>query len=80
MARAKVAISLDENTLNKLDRLVRARVFPNRSQAIQEAVAEKISRLDRSRLARECAKVDPAFEKALAEEGLSTELTEWPEY
>jgi metal-responsive CopG/Arc/MetJ family transcriptional regulator len=80
MARAKVAISLDENTLNQLDLLVKAHVFPNRSQAIQEAVAEKISRLDRSRLARECAKVDPAFEKALAEEGLSTELAEWPEY
>jgi metal-responsive CopG/Arc/MetJ family transcriptional regulator len=80
MARAKVAISLDENTLNQLDRLVKAHVFPNRSQAIQEAVAEKISRLDRSRLARECAKVDPAFEKALAEEGLSNELAEWPEY
>ena len=80
MARAKVAISLDENTLNQLDRLVKARVFPNRSQAIQEAVEEKILRLDRSRLARECAKVDPAFEKALAEEGLSAELTEWPEY
>jgi len=80
MARAKVAISLDENTLNQLDRLVKAHVFPNRSQAIQEAVAEKISRLDRSRLARECAKVDPTFEKALAEEGLSTELAEWPEY
>lgn len=80
MARAKVAISLDENTLNQLDRLVKAHVFPNRSQAIQEAVAEKILRLDRSRLARECAKLDPAFEKALAEEGLSTELAEWPEY
>ena len=80
MARAKVAISLDENTLGQLDRLVKARVFPNRSQAIQEAVAEKITRLDRSRLARECAKVDPAYEKALAEEGLSTELSEWPEY
>jgi metal-responsive CopG/Arc/MetJ family transcriptional regulator len=80
MARAKVAISLDENTLNRLDRLVKSHVFPNRSQAIQEAVEEKISRLDRSRLARECAKVDPAFEKALAEEGLSAELEEWPEY
>jgi len=80
MARAKVAISLDENTLNRLDRLVKSHVFPNRSQAIQEAVEEKISRLERSRLARECAKVDPAFEKALAEEGLSTELAEWPEY
>ncbi|MBI5116356.1 ribbon-helix-helix protein, CopG family [Candidatus Poribacteria bacterium] len=80
MARSKVAISLDANTLNRLDRLVKAHVFPNRSQAIQEAVAEKISRLDRSRLARECAKLDPAYEKALAEEGISTELAEWPEY
>lgn len=80
MPRAKVAISLDENTLNQLDRLVKSRVFPNRSQAIQEAVEEKLSRLGRSRLARECAKVDPVFEKALAEEGLSAELAEWPEY
>jgi len=80
MVRAKVAISIDENTLNRLDRLVKSHVFPNRSQAIEEAVEEKISRLDRSRLARECAKVDPAFEKSLAEEGLSTELAEWPEY
>jgi len=80
MPRAKVAISLDEKTLNQLDRLVKSRVFPNRSQAIQEAVEEKLSRLDRSRLASECAKVDPVFEKALAEEGLSAELAEWPEY
>jgi len=80
MPRAKVAISLDENTLNRLDRLVKAHQFPNRSQAIQEAVEEKISRLDRSRLARECAKLDPAIEKALAEEGLSDELAKWPEY
>ena len=80
MARAKVAISLDENTLDRLDRLVKNQVFPNRSQAIQEAVEEKLSRLDRSRLSRECAKLDPAFEKSLAEEGLSDELAEWPEY
>jgi len=80
MARAKVAISLDENTLDRLDRLVKKQVFPNRSQAIQEAVDEKLSRLDRSRLARECAKLDPAFEKSLADEGLSEELAEWPEY
>ena len=80
MGRSKVAISLDESTLNRLDKLVQKQVFPNRSQAIQEAVAEKLARLERSRLARECAKLDPAFEKALAEEGLSEELAEWPEY
>ena len=80
MARSKVAISLDESTLDRLDRLVQKKVFPNRSQAIEEAVAEKLARLEKSRLAQECAKLDPAFEKALAEEGLSEDLAEWPEY
>lgn len=80
MARSKVAISLDQSTLNRLDQLVKKQVFPNRSQAIEEAVAEKLARLEKSRLAQECAKLDPAFEKALAEEGLSQDLTEWPAY
>lgn len=80
MAKSKVAVSLDQNTLERLDRLVEAAVFPSRSQAIQVAVEEKLQRLEYSRLARECAKLDPAFEKALAEEGLSEELSEWPEY
>jgi len=80
MGRSKVAISLDESTLNRLDKLVQKQVFPNRSQAIEEAVAEKLARMERSRLAQECAKLDPAFEKALAEEGLSEDLAEWPEY
>lgn len=80
MGRSKVAISLDESTLNRLDNLVRKQVFPNRSQAIQEAVDEKLARLERSRLAEECAKLDPAIEKALAEEGVSEELAKWPEY
>jgi len=80
MGRSKVTISLDESTLNRLDKLVQKQAFPNRSQAIEQAVAEKLARLERSRLARECAKLDPAFEKALAEEGLSEDLAEWPEY
>jgi metal-responsive CopG/Arc/MetJ family transcriptional regulator len=80
MARPKVAISLDESTLSRLDKLVQKKVFPNRSQAIEEAVVEKLARLEKSRLAQECAKLDPAFEKALAEEGLSEDLAEWPEY
>lgn len=80
MTRAKVAISLERNTLDRLDRLVQQGVFRNRSQAIQAAIEEKIARLERSRLARECARLDPAFEKALAEEGMSEELAAWPEY
>lgn len=80
MPRAKVAISLDEATLTRLDQLIREAVFPNRSRAIQQALDEKLQKLDQTRLARECAKLAPAEEKALAEEGLEVELAEWPEY
>ncbi len=80
MGRSKIAISLDEQVLNRLDRLVKEALFPNRSQAIQIAVEEKLERLERGLLARECKKLDPEFEKSLAEEGLSEELAEWPEY
>ncbi|MDR7489354.1 MAG: ribbon-helix-helix domain-containing protein [Armatimonadota bacterium] len=80
MSRSKVAISLDGGTLKRLDRLVRQAVFPNRCQAIQAAVEEKLARLERRRLAQECAKLDPAFEKDLAEKGMSQVLASWSEY
>ena len=80
MARTKVAVTLDEDTLAEVDRLVDQHVYPSRSQAIQEAVREKLDRIHGSRLAEECSKLDPAFEKALAEEGISDELDQWPEY
>ena len=76
MPRAKVAISLDESTLERLDNLVERAVFSNRSQAIQEAVEEKRARMERSRLVRECAKLDPTFKRALAEEGMAEDATE----
>lgn len=47
-----------------------------RSQSIEE----KVARLDGNRLARECAKLDPAGEQALADEGPAAEVTEWVEY
>jgi Arc/MetJ-type ribon-helix-helix transcriptional regulator len=80
MPRAKIAVSLDEATLARLDRLVQRGAFPNRSRAVEAAVSEKLERLERVRLARESAKLDPACEKALADEGLSTELGAWPAY
>jgi len=76
--RTKIAITLDQSLLTRLDRLVRERRFPNRSRALQEALEDKLQRVDRSRLARECAKLDPRFEQQLADEGL--DLDQWPEY
>ncbi len=75
-----MAITIDEALLRRLDQLVKQAVFRNRSQAIQVAVQEKLERVDQNRLARECGKLDPGFEKTLAEEGLSEELRRWPEY
>lgn len=75
-----MAITLERAVLDRVDRLIEERIYPNRSRAIEEAVEEKLERLERNRLARECAKLEPAFEKALAEEGLSEELIDWPEY
>lgn len=80
MARSKIAITIDEATLAEIDRLVCERRYPNRSQAVQEALDEKLARLARRRLAEECAKLDPQVEQSLADEGMDSELTEWPDY
>jgi metal-responsive CopG/Arc/MetJ family transcriptional regulator len=80
MPKVKVAITLDKASLGRVDKLVRQSFFASRSQAIQEAVEEKLARVERSRLAGESAKLDPAFEKALAEGGLSEDVPRWMEY
>jgi UDP-glucose 4-epimerase len=76
----KVAVTVDSEILNELDELIAQNRFPNRSQAIEAALREKLERLSRARLARECAKLDTKEEKALAEEGLRSEVDSWPAY
>jgi metal-responsive CopG/Arc/MetJ family transcriptional regulator len=80
MSKGKIAITLDEEFVGELDRLVNEHVFQNRSQAIQEAVSEKLLRMKHSRLTMECAKLDSAFEKTMADEGLSEDVSQWPQY
>jgi metal-responsive CopG/Arc/MetJ family transcriptional regulator len=80
MAASKIAITIDDKILKQIDILVKSKYFPNRSKAIQEAVTEKLIRIEKSRLAQECAKLDIDFEQSLAEEGFSVEIEEWPEY
>jgi metal-responsive CopG/Arc/MetJ family transcriptional regulator len=80
MGKAKIAITLDAEFIGELDRLVKENYFQNRSQAIRDAVSEKLARIRRSRLSMECKKLDPKFEKAMAEDGLSEDADQWPEY
>jgi len=80
MSTAKVAITIERDLLVRLDRLVKNRSFPNRSRAVQEAIKEKVARLERSRLTEECAKLYRVSERKMADEGLSEEAALWPEY
>lgn len=80
MTTAKIAITIEEDILSRLDLLVKSHFFPNRSKAIQEAVSEKLYKIESNRFERECKKLDPAFEQALADEGISSEIEEWPKY
>jgi Arc/MetJ-type ribon-helix-helix transcriptional regulator len=69
MGRAKITVTIDEEVLVEIERLVRQGVFPNRDKAIEDVLHGRIAASDRSRLARECAKLDKTEEQALAEEG-----------
>ncbi len=78
MATEKVAITIEKTLLLELDALVEKRIFSNRSKAIQEALQDKLNRIKRTRLATECAKLDPKVEQDMAEENL--DLDSWPAY
>lgn len=80
MGKEKISITLEAHSIDELDRLIEENMFQNRSQAIQEAVSEKLIHLKKTRLAEESAKLNPAFEKEIAEEGLVEDIKEWPEY
>lgn len=66
-------MTLDTALLDRVDELVARARSRNRSQAIEAALAEKLARLARTRLAEECAQLDPAEERRLAEEAFGAE-------
>ncbi len=80
MPKTKVALTLDASLVEQVDELVERRRFRNRSQAVESALADKLRRVARTRLATESAKLNPREEKRLADEGLSADLASWPEY
>ena len=80
MGSAKVAITMEKDLLKQVDRWVTEGRYPNRSQAIQAAVREKLERARRRRLAEEASKLDPKEERALAEEGFAAGSEIWPAY
>ena len=80
MPKRKVALTLDAKLVHRVDELVSRRSFKNRSQAVESALIDNLRRLDRTRLARECGKLNPTEEQRLADEGLAATGETWPEY
>ena len=62
LSMSKIAITIEKATLEQLDELVKSNTFPSRSNVIQVAVTEKLDRLKKTRLAEQCAKLDPSAE------------------
>ena len=79
MSTAKIAITLERETLREVEHWVRQGRFPSRSRAIQMALAEMTARHKHKRLLQELAKLDPKEEQDLAEEFFAGEIP-WPEY
>jgi Arc/MetJ-type ribon-helix-helix transcriptional regulator len=80
MPAMKVAVTIDAQLLREVDRWVAAGEFPSRSRAVQEALISLRQQRNRHRsLLAELEKLDPAEERALAEEWLVGEAP-WPSY
>ena len=79
MRISKIIVTIDQAMLKEIDRFVRERRFASRSGAIQEALVEKLKRLKRERLVRECAKLDAKAEQQTAEEGFANDMQTWPQ-
>jgi metal-responsive CopG/Arc/MetJ family transcriptional regulator len=80
MPTEKIAVTIDKDLLERLDHWVAHVGKRSRSRVVQEAIAEKLERVEKSRLARECEKLDPQGERELAELGLAEDLKQWPRY
>jgi metal-responsive CopG/Arc/MetJ family transcriptional regulator len=80
MSIAKIAVSIDDKQLKKIDFYVKKHVFKNRSQAFQLAISHTLEQLEHKRLEKECAKLDVNEEQELADMGLDEDLTSWPKY
>ena len=78
MSKMRIAVTIEDGLVKRIDSLVAQKRFSSRSRAFQFAIQAQLQRLDR--LTRECAKLDRKQERRVAEEGASRDLEGWPEY
>ena len=80
MNKAKIAVTVNPLVLSRLDAWVDKQHFANRSQAIEQAVEAHLQRLERTRLADQCALLDKNEEREMADTGLQADAASWPTF
>jgi Arc/MetJ-type ribon-helix-helix transcriptional regulator len=80
MPATKIAITMEEDIVRQIDRLVKEGKYRSRSNAIQEALKDRLRDWRRSRLLTELASLNPEEEREFADEALHLEDEEWEKY
>ena len=80
MKKSEVAIAVSPLFLNRLDAWVQSEHFASRGEAIEQAVEAQLQRLERTRLSEQCALLDVAEERAMADMGLAVDAAAWPAF
>ena len=80
MARAKIDITVSPLVLSRLDAWVKSEHYASRSEAFERAVEAQLQRLERTRLAAQCALLNVAEEQAPADRDLAADAATWPAY
>ena len=80
MTKAKIAITVSPHVLSRLDAWVQSEHYASRSEAIEQAVEAQLQRLDRTRLAAQCALLNVDEEQAIADMGLTADAATWPAF
>jgi metal-responsive CopG/Arc/MetJ family transcriptional regulator len=80
MPTQKLTITLEKNTVDDIDKLVKVNKYKSRSKAIQRAIEEYLKLIEKQKLYAEIDKLDEAEEMKVAEESMEAVNEIWDEY
>ena len=80
MPTKKITITLEENTVDDIDKLVKVNKYKSRSKAIQMAIEEYLKMAEKQKLYDQIDKLDEEEEMKVAEETMEAVNEIWDEY
>ena len=80
MPTKKITITLEKNTVDDIDKLVKVNKYKSRSKAIQMAIEEYLKMAEKQKLYDQIDKLDEEEEIKVAEETMEAVNEIWDEY